>query len=185
MSEVKVQKQQTSPTRPEFGVSPFNNFFTPLLPVGRLFGMNPFAMMREFTNEMDRAFGGLEPSLQAWAPAVDIQRCNGSLIVTAELPGLRKEEVRVEVSDHALIIEGERKREHKEDHEGYHRYERSYGKFYRSIPLPEGAKTDQARAELNEGILKISLPAPEAAKPEERRTRIPVEAGSPKAGAAA
>ena len=95
---------------------------------------------------------------------MDIRQCNGTLTVTAELPGLKKEEVKVQMTDEALIIEGERKRVHKEDHEGYHRWERSYGHFYRSIPLPEGAKTDQVKAELNEGILKDSVPVPEIKK---------------------
>jgi len=130
------------------------------------FGLNPFAIMREFTNEMDRMFRGIgsETEIQGWAPVVDVQHCNGSLVVSAELPGLKKEDVKVEVTDEALVIEGERKREHKEDHEGFHRWERSYGHFYRSIPLPEGAKTDQVKAELKDGILKVSIPAPEVAK---------------------
>jgi HSP20 family protein len=83
------------------------------------------------------------------------------MVVTADLPGMNKNEVKVEVTDEGLVIEGERNREHTEDHAGYHRYERNYGKFYRSIPLPEGALPDQARAEMTNGILKITVPAPE------------------------
>jgi HSP20 family protein len=146
-----------------------------MFPVGRFFGLSPFAMMREFTEQMDRAFrggGAAAPSLEAWTPSVDVQRCNDSLVVTVELPGLRKEDVKVEMTDEELTIEGERKQEHKEDHEGYHRYERSYGKFYRAIPLPEGAKTDQAKAELTDGVLKISMPVPEMKK---KTRQIPVQ----------
>ena len=167
MSEVKVEKQQTLARRETPELSPFNDFFAPMLSVGRYLGLSPFAMMREFGDEMNRTFrrpGASLASLERWAPAVDIQRCNGDLVVTAELPGLKKEEVKVEMTDEALIIEGERKLEHQEDHEGYHRYERSYGNFYRSIPLPEGAKTELAKAELNDGVLKISVPVPEAKK---------------------
>jgi HSP20 family protein len=102
--------------------------------------------------------------VSAGAPTVDVQRCNGSLVVSAELPGLKKEEVKVEVTDDTITIEGERKREHKEDHEGYHRYERSYGRFFRSIPLPEGARGDQAKAELKDGVLKVTLPVAETVK---------------------
>ncbi len=163
MAEVKVDKPVTlaRPGTPR----PADALFAPMFPVGRLFGLSPFAMMREFTEEMDRVFGGATtPAVQAWTPAVDIQRCNGDLVVKAELPGLKKDEVKVELTDSALILEGERKREHKEDHEGYHRYERSYGNFYRSIPLPEGAKADLAKAELNEGVLKITIPVAEAKK---------------------
>ena len=143
-----------------------SELFQPMFPFGRFFGLSPFAMMREFTDEMDRMFrgNGSEKEIQAWSPAVDVQRCNGNLVVSAELPGLKKEDVKVEVTDDALVVQGERKQEHKEDHEGYHRWERSYGSFYRSIPLPEGAKTDQVKAELKDGVLKVSIPVPEAAK---------------------
>jgi len=154
MSEVRVEKRAVP--------------VAPMFPVGRFFGMNPFTMMREFTEEMDRMFGDIAPAapaaIEAWTPTIDVQRSNGDLVVTAELPGLKKEEVKVEMTEDALILEGERKREYKEDHEGYHRYERSYGKFYRAIPLPEGIKADQAKAELNDGVLKISVPVAEAKK---------------------
>lgn len=148
MSELKVEKR-AMPT-------------TPMFPVGRFFGMNPFTTMREFGEEMDHWFRGAAP--EAWAPTIDIQRCNGNLVITAELPGLKKEEVKVEMTNEVMILEGERKQEHKEDHEGYHRFERSYGKFYRSIPLPEGVKVDLAKAELADGVLKISVPVAEAKK---------------------
>ena len=92
---------------------------------------------------MDRAFRGVIPSaqLEPWTPIVDVRQCNGDLVVTAELPGLKKEDVKVELTDDSLVIQGERKHEHKEDHEGFHSFKRSYGQFYRSIPLPEGVKT--------------------------------------------
>lgn len=163
MAEVKVERQQSIAKR-EAPMNPFVDFFTPMFSPGRLFSLNPFSMMRQFADDMDRTFAGTASDTRTWAPAVDVQRCNGDLVVTAELPGLKKEEVTVQVTDDALVIEGERKREHKEDHEGYHRYERSYGKFYRSIPLPEGVKADAAKAEMNNGVLKISMPAPEASK---------------------
>lgn len=182
MAEVKVEKNQSLARRETPGLSPFNEFFTPAFPVGRFFGLSPFAMMREFTDEMDRLYRANGPALEAWTPTVDVQRSNGDLLVTAELPGLKKEEVKVEVTDEALIIEGERKREHKEEKEGYHRYERSFGRFYRSIPLPEGAKPDQAKAELNDGVLKVTVPAPEVKK---NVRQITVEQGAGKKPAAA
>jgi HSP20 family protein len=174
MAEVKVEKG-TSLTRQEApGLGRFNDFIAPMFPVGKFFGLSPFAMMREFTEEMDRAFrAGDGPSMEAWTPAIDIQRMDGDLVVTAELPGLKKEEVKVELTNDALVIEGERKREQKEDKKGFHRIERSYGKFYRAIPLPEGSKTDQAKAELSDGVLKISVPV-QPAKNSSRQ--IPVEA---------
>jgi len=166
MEEVRVNKQVAKREVPALR----RDFFAPMVPFGRWFGMSPFALMREFTDEMDRALQGFGPMIGrgaevgAWTPALDIRQCNGDLVITAELPGLKKDEVKVELTDDALVIQGERKREHEEDHEGYHRWERSYGRFYRSIPLPEGAKTDQVKAELQEGVLKVSVPAPQAEK---------------------
>lgn len=168
MPEVAVKKA------PEpAAVTPAKERFQPMLPLSRLFGLSPFAMMRELTDEMDRMIrgNGSEKELQAWTPAVDVQRCNGNLVISAELPGLKKEDVKVEVNDDTLVIEGERKQEHKEDHEGYHRWERNYGRFYRSMQLPEGAKTDQVKAELKDGVLKVSIPVPESAK---KARQVPV-----------
>ena len=89
--------------------------------------------------------------------------------------------MKVEVNGDMLTIEGERKCEHTEDHEGYRRYERSYGKFSRSIPLPEGAKTGEAKAELADGVLRIRVPSPEVTQ---KVLRIPVEQAPAKPAAA-
>jgi HSP20 family protein len=130
-------------------------------------------MMREFANEMDRMIrgDGSATESESWTPAMDVQQCNDSLIVSAELPGLKKEDVKVEVNDDSLVIQGERKQQHQEDHPGYHRWERNYGRFYRAIRLPEGAKADQVKAELKDGILAVSIPVPEAQK---KSRQIPV-----------
>jgi HSP20 family protein len=174
MSEVKIEKHKPMAGRELAPFSPFTGFFGPMRPLNRLFGLNPFAAMREFSDEMDRLFH-TSNAADVWAPRSDVQFCDGNLVVSAELPGLKKEDVKVEITDEALVIEGERKLEHKEDHEGYHRYERSYGKFYRSIPLPEGAKPDQATAELNEGVLKVTVPAAAVKKARQVPVEQPVE----------
>jgi HSP20 family protein len=176
MAEVKVTKEQPPAKREASPLARLDDFFTPMFPVGRFFGRRPFAVWRALHDELDRSFSGvgMAPKEEFWTPVVEVRKCNGDLVVTAELPGLRKEDVKVEMTDDALVIQGERKSEHKEDHEGYHRTERSYGRFYRSIPLPEGAKTDQVKAELADGVLKISIPAPETKKlPRE----VPIESG--------
>ena len=179
MEQVKVNKEQSLAKPEAASLRRANDFFAPMVPFGRRFGMSPFALMRQLTDEMDRTFRGAAPAgdggaeLRAWSPAVDVQQCNGNLVVTAELPGLKKDEVKVEVTDDALVIQGERKREHKEDHEGYHSWERSYGQFYRSLALPDGAKTDQIKAELQDGVLKISVPVPQA---EKKSRQVPIEA---------
>jgi HSP20 family protein len=172
MAEVKVNKEQAVAKRETPAPT---GLFRPAFPFSRFFGGEPFGLLRELNEEMDRAFRGFAPAtkLEPWAPAVDVQQCNGDVIVTAELPGLKKEDVKVELTEDALIIQGERKQEHKEDHEGFHRWERSYGQFYRSIPLPEGAKTDQAKAELTDGVLKVSVPVPEAKRKTTRQ--VPIE----------
>ena len=99
---------------------------------------------------------------------------DGNLVVSAELPGLNKEDVKVEVTADGLIIQGERKREHEEDRGGVHRSERSYGSFYRSIPLPEGANIEQAKAQFNNGVLEVRVPIP---KSQQKTRQIPIEAG--------
>jgi len=179
MAEVKVEKTEALAKR-EAPVNLFNDFFAPSFPARRFFGLNPFGMT-PFMNPFGwNPFKGMKEfgeEIETWTPAVDVRRCNGNLVVTAELPGLKKEEVKVEMTDEGLVIEGERRREHTEDHKGYHRYERSYGKFYRMIPLPEGAKTEEAKAELNEGVLKITVPAPE---PKKNVRQIAVEEGAAK-----
>ena len=167
------EAREKSPAAQETAPAMRNEFFAPVFPFGRFLGLSPFSLMREFSDEMERMFRGAAPlnNRGAWVPAVDIQQCNGAMIVTAELPGLKKEEVKVALTHHALVIEGERKREHDEHQEGFHRWERSYGQFYRSIPLPEGAQIDQAKAELADGVLKISLPV-EGTKKTVRRVAI-------------
>lgn len=152
MAQVAVEKSRTLAPRTAPFTSFLNDFFSPGFPFETSAAMSPFAAMREFAAN----------TAKNWTPAIDIQRCDGNLVVTAELPGLKKDDIKVEVADKLLVIEGERKQEHKEDHQGYHRYERSYGSFYRAIPLPEGVKADEAKAELDNGLLKITIPAPQA-----------------------
>src|SRR5262245_8400329 len=118
---------------------------------------SPFAFMRRFSEEMDRLFedfgfgrGLLAPGLERgldqletlrtgiWAPQVEVLERNDELIIRADLPGMTKDDVQVDLDDNSLVIRGERQSEHDEDEEGYYRSERSYGSFYRRIPLPAG-----------------------------------------------
>ena len=98
-----------------------------------------------------------------------------NLTVCAELPGLNKDDVKVEASDEGLVIRGERKQENEERREGMYRSERSYGSFYRVVPLPEGANVDQARAEFKNGVLKVSIPVPQQ---QQRSREIPIQEGA-------
>jgi len=143
-----------------------------------LFAMNPFTLMRRLTEDMDRMFSGYGGTTHEaggqWMPAVDVREQDGNLIVNAELPGLDKDDVKVELNDEGLVIRGERKREWEEEKGGIHRSERSYGSFYRLIPLPEHVKADQAKAEFRNGVLEVRVPIPEASR---RSRQIPIEAG--------
>lgn len=144
---------------------------------------SPFELMARFTEEMDRMFeefglstqgqGGGALQAASWVPAIDILERDGNLVVRAELPGVDDADVRVSVTDDGLVIEGERKEEHEENREGFYRTERSYGHFYRLIPLPDDVDSDQVRADFNNGVLEITVPIPQS---QERRREIPVNA---------
>jgi len=138
---------------------------------------NPFGMMRRFTKDMERLFNDFEefrfsnffkdfPRFRMpfdtveWVPRIEVLQNNGQLTVRADLPGLTKDDVKVELTDDMLTISGERKEEKEEKREGFYRSERSYGSFYREIPLPEGAKTEDAAATFRNGVLEITMPAP-------------------------
>ena len=167
MPEIKVTKENGGAlmARPEA--------YFPTFPFGVPFGANPFGLMKRFTEEMDRTFANFVPSVEVdlWAPPLEVKHKGDNFIVTTELPGLTKEEVKVEVIDESLVIEGERKRAKEEKGEQFFRSERYYGKFYRSIPLPKGAKPDLIKAELTNGILEVVIPAPEV-KPAMRHVPI-------------
>jgi HSP20 family protein len=113
---------------------------------------------------------------QMWAPDVEVLQKNNELTIKADLPGLKKDEVSVEVTDNAITIHGERKREQQEEHEGFYRSERSYGSFWRTIPLPEGAITEQAKATFRDGVLEITMPAP----PQSKGRRLEITEGAKK-----
>jgi HSP20 family protein len=87
------------------------------------------------------------------------QRGN-ELVIRADLPGLNKDAIKVDLKDDGIVVQGERHREHQETREGLYRSERSYGSFYRWVPLPDGAMTDQARAHFKDGVLEVIMPAP-------------------------
>ena|SRR5579884_1238570 len=129
---------------------------------GNLFTMNPFALMRQFTDDMDRFFGMAPRTTPAvWNPAIEVKQKEGKLIVTAELPGIKKDDLKVHVENGMLTLEGERKEEKEEKYKGYYHSERSYGTFYRAIALPEKAKTDDMKAVFTNGLLEITVPVPE------------------------
>ena len=102
-----------------------------------------------------------------WAPTVDIAETESEIVVTAELPGVKQEDVDVTVTNDVLTIKGEKKNEKETKKENYHRIERSYGSFHRSIGLPAGVKGGEAKATCKDGVLKVTIPKAEEAKPKQ------------------
>jgi len=143
-------------------------------------GYGPFAMMRRISDEMDRLFEnfgmgrgltGYDPqgfgsthstqgASSMWSPHVEVMERDGKLVIQADLPGIKREDVNVEVEQDALVIQGHRHQEQSSDQSGYYRSERSYGSFYRTIPLPEGTNADSASATFRDGVLKVELDVP-------------------------
>ena len=133
---------------------------------------DPFAMLRQMSVDLDRLFDEAAwptrrwPSFAtaelaeppAWTPGIDVFERDNRLITRIDLPGMKKEDVKVEVTDGHLTISGERKREYEEKKENLYRCEREYGTFYRSVPLPEGAKLEDVKATFADGVLEVSAP---------------------------
>lgn len=152
---------------------------------------SPFSLMRRMMEDLDRMFeeAGAGRWLETpwsgegrrgvtrealWMPQVDVLEREGRLVVRADLPGVARKDLRVEVTDDALVLEGERRREVEEERGGMSRSERSYGSFHRAIPLPEGVDPEKVEARFDGGVLEVTLPlAPEAS----RRKRIEVQEG--------
>jgi HSP20 family protein len=151
-------------------------------------GGTPFRTLQRMADEMDRMFDdfGLgrrwtrplwrETGTDMWAPDIDVFQNNNELTIRADVPGLKREDLTVDISDNEVCIQGERKRESEEEREGYYRTERSYGSFYRVVPLPEGAMIDQAKANFRDGVLEITMPAP----PTSKGRRLEIEEGAKK-----
>lgn len=137
--------------------------------------LRPFALLREMTDWMDQAFtGGDYPITRGerlWTPAVEVREKDNQLKISADLPGIDQKDVKVEVDNNTLVIQGERKREANEEREGVQRSERFYGSFYRAILLPETAKADNAKAEFKNGVLEVTVPLDQE---QAKRKQIPI-----------
>jgi len=136
---------------------------------------DPFRELEEVSERLNRAFGrsGLARTTEDkggfitfdWAPSVDIAETPEAFEIKAELPDVKKEDVRVTVEEGQLRISGERKQEKEERGKKYHRVERSYGSFMRSFSLPENVDDSKLSAEYKDGVLNVRLPKTEKAKP--------------------
>lgn len=142
-------------------------------PLSRWFNRD-LQWMRQLTRDFDRIFGdvGLRPltfdrslTEMTWMPELEVFERDGRFIVRADLPGLKKEDVKISVRDAILIIEGERKVEEDVKKDGFHRTERTYGTFFRSLTLPEGVKLDKAEATFKDGVLEVMMAMDVGTKP--------------------
>jgi HSP20 family protein len=132
----------------------------------------PFRDLVTMRDDMDRLFDvffGAQPQAieELWRPAIDIEENNGNLMVRAEIPGMKKEDIKVSVKEDMLTISGERKRENETKEKTFHRIERSYGQFRRMIRLPAMVDADKVKATYKDGVLNVTLPKPESMKPKQ------------------
>ncbi len=123
-----------------------------------------------FSTEINRLFDTLfeSPSVnrtQRWAPAMDLVEAEDHFLLKADLPGLTDDDVSIEVQDNVLTVSGERKAEHERKEKGFYRLERSFGRFSRSLTLPEGVNADAISASFDKGVLEVTIPKPEERKP--------------------
>ena len=153
----------------------------------RAFG-SPFGFMRRFIEDIDQLFddflgyGGVSPRIQlssglefggaAWSPQIEVFERGDRLVVRADLPGLTKDDIQIDLSAGELCISGNRRHEAEERREGYYRSERRYGAFCRTLAVPEGVDPNQVKATFENGVLEITMPNP---KPQARGRRIEIE----------
>ena len=141
---------------------------------------NPFRELEDIQTRLNRVFGEMPfrrldeeaPFFAKWTPAVDIQETEKEYLIKAELPDVQKENVKVEVLDGTLTIEGERTQEKEEKGKKFHKIERMYGKFMRQFVLPPEVETEKMQAEFKDGVLNVHLPKTAAAKPKTVEVKV-------------
>lgn len=143
---------------------------------------DPVRELDSFQSDMNRLFDGFFGRRDAsttgygrrWLPAMDLVETDDELVLRADLPGLGRDDIEIEVKDNVLTVSGERQAEHEDKGEGYYRVERSFGRFSRSLDLPSGVDADGVSAEFEQGVLEIRIPKPAERKP----TRVEIGAGN-------
>ena len=143
---------------------------------------DPFGDLRTLQDEVNRLFSGTfsrggrqdEVLRGAWSPSVDIFENKNEIVLEAELPGMKAEDVNISIENNVLTLQGERRFEKKDESDNFHRVERSYGSFTRSFTLPPTVSSENANAVFDNGVLRLTLAKREEAKPR----RIEINAGS-------
>ena len=142
---------------------------------------DPFRELEDVSDRLNRMFAhsaasrtnGKETMIVSdWTPSVDISETDGEYQIKAEIPDVKKEDVKVTVEDGVLTIQGERKHEKEEKGKKYHRIERSYGSFVRTFSLPDVIDDEKVKAEFKDGVLNLHLPKSEKAKPKAIEVKV-------------
>jgi HSP20 family protein len=125
----------------------------------------PFSDFAELRHRLDQAFRDLSDGAQhGWTPSVDLVRRDDGLVLRADIPGIKPDDVKIEVEDNVLTVSGEHREETEEKKEHYMRRERRYGSFARSMVLPEGVTAKDIEATTEDGVLEVTIPAPKTAE---------------------
>ncbi len=140
----------------------------------------PVAELNTIQNEMNRLFNNLfdaptgrsNGTSRRWMPAMDLVETSDHYVLRADLPGMGDEDVNVQLEDNVLTISGERKTEQHTEQEGYHRLERAFGGFSRSLTLPDGVDPASVQAHFDRGVLEITIPKPEQKKPRQVQIKL-------------
>jgi HSP20 family protein len=131
-------------------------------------------LQSEMNRLFDTFFGGDDTrGARRWVPAMDLVETDDHLVLRADLPGLDQDDVSIEIKDGVLTVSGQRRTEHEEKAEGFHRVERAYGSFSRSLSLPRGVDPDKVAAGFDKGVLEVRIPKPEERTPH----RVAIGAG--------
>jgi HSP20 family protein len=131
----------------------------------------PAAELNSIQSEMNRLFNTFfdQPAasgvMRRWVPAMDLVETGEHYVLRADLPGLSESDVNLQLEDNVLTISGERKADHERQEQGYHRVERAFGSFSRSLTLPSGIDPDAVQAQFDRGVLEVTIPKPEQKKP--------------------
>jgi HSP20 family protein len=133
---------------------------------------DPFFLLQNRLNRLYEPFAEEHFPLTTWVPACDIYETTKEIVVKAELPGLKKEEVLVSIENNLLTIRGERKFEDEVKRENFHRVERTYGEFLRSFTLPSFIDANKILAEFKDGLLVVTLPKREESKPKQIEVKV-------------
>ena len=142
---------------------------------------DPFRELEDMSDRLNRVFSrpglsqtnGKETMIVAdWVPAVDVSETDGEFHIKAEIPDVKKEDVKVTLEDGVLTIQGQRKQEKEDKGTKYHRVERTYGSFVRSFTLPDLVDEEKVKAEFKDGVLTLQLPKSEKAKPKAIEVKV-------------